>query len=443
MYDIEKVSACLLKISNDPKYLDPKTIKDSEPFQIAQGLYLDLKAMEILENAINEVNNDEYISENVTSKILEDKMLLIVRNAFDVSEKERSKYIKEKLTELKSEIKKSKSNWSFHVPIYNLSIENPFSIGDVKFYTFDKDKALEFRNYVKNLEFEIENSQDIEKSIDNECDYFIKKNVGFTIAEIKLKGLFQSSYQTALQKIRMSINILKLYAHSSFHVFGIQGEVDKPSQRITLGYSQNENSEKMYFRNWMRFGPPYKQKITDENIERMKENGLDELDRILKTKPTKFEKRILTAIYWFGESMNIKIPKEDKFIFRRQNKDDGNLEYFNLGDKFLKLSNALETILVFNENEPIAHTISERCAFFLNYVYVDETKLEIKKVVKNLYDVRSKIVHQGDTFVSKIDLITMIELVRDLILKTLEVKIERGFKTPDEFRDYLEELKFN
>ncbi len=99
-----------------------------------------------------------------------------------------------------------------------------------------------------------------------------------------------------------------------------------------------------------------------------------------------------------------------------------------MGDKFLKLSNALETLLVFDKREPIAHSVSERCAFSLNDNLRHVSKLEIKNIVKELYNTRSQIVHEGDTFVSRIQIFDMIELIQVLIHKIIKVKCEMIYK---------------
>lgn len=444
MFEIEKVRDNILEISNNPKYLDPSTIKDQRWFKISNGIFLDLEAIKYLRNAVEEINKDGYIKNNVTSKLLEDKIISIIKDSFEIDTESKSHFVDVKLNDLKSDIKKGIMKWNFHVPIYNLSIENSFMIGKVHFYNFDKNIGEKFKKLFENSFDQDEDLTEIEVNINEECKFFIKKNIGSTVAEIKLKGIFESSHQTAFHQIRLTLNVLKLFAQYDSDEYAIKGEIKESIERITLGYSEDESGDKNYFRLWQRTGPKYKHEINDEIIEIMKENGLDELDRILKLdNPTKLEKRILTAIYWFGESMNIKIPEDQNFIFREKMKDDGNLEYFNLGDKFLKLSNALETLIVFDKNEPIVHSVSERCAFLLNDNYPKMSKLEINKIVKNLYNTRSRIVHNGDTFVSKIDLISMIHLIRDLIFKIIEVKCENSLKNPEELRNYLEEMKFS
>ncbi len=94
----------------------------------------------------------------------------------------------------------------------------------------------------------------IQRRLDFE-NTFIKKNIGLTVAEIKLKGIFESCHQTALHKIRIALNVLKLYAHYNSYEFSIKGEIKEFGGRTTLGYSEDVSGEKTYFRQWKGHAP--------------------------------------------------------------------------------------------------------------------------------------------------------------------------------------------
>ncbi len=97
------------------------------------------------------MKEDEFIQEHMNSKMVEDKILSITNEAFRIDVKDKTKFIDGKLTDLKSEIKKGKLDWTLTFPIYNLFIENPFSIGNVLFYNFDESRGLEFKELAQNF----------------------------------------------------------------------------------------------------------------------------------------------------------------------------------------------------------------------------------------------------------------------------------------------------
>lgn len=84
-----------------------------------------------------------------------------------------------------------------------------------------------------------------------------------------------------------------------------------------------------------------------------------------------------------------------------------------LSAAIVKSSIALESLLIFNDSEPLSRSLSERCAYLLTPK--PETRARISRAVKDFYEARSGVVHGGRR---KTELIspTMIEGVDRLIL---------------------------
>ncbi|MEG4204485.1 HEPN domain-containing protein [Microcoleus sp. Pol7_A1] len=113
----------------------------------------------------------------------------------------------------------------------------------------------------------------------------------------------------------------------------------------------------------------------------------------------KFQKRIMLAVEWIGQSMADPSPQS----------------------AFIKAAIALEIIFTYNEGDiiipSIMNQISESIALILGSS-VDE-RLKLESSVKKLYGLRSKIVHSGNKDISQADYKTLLEIARSVIKKIL------------------------
>jgi hypothetical protein len=113
----------------------------------------------------------------------------------------------------------------------------------------------------------------------------------------------------------------------------------------------------------------------------------------------KFQKRIMLAVEWIGQSMADPSPPS----------------------AFIKAAIALEIIFTYNERDiitpSIMNQISESIALILGSSVDERLKLESR--VKKLYGLRSKIVHSGNKDISPADYKTLLEIARSVIIKIL------------------------
>jgi len=108
-----------------------------------------------------------------------------------------------------------------------------------------------------------------------------------------------------------------------------------------------------------------------------------------KTNLNEFQKRIMLAVEWIGQSMAEPSPPS----------------------AFIKAAIALEIIFTYQDNiitPGIMHQISESIALILGSS-VDE-RLKMESRVKKLYGLRSKIVHSGNKDISQADYKALVEI---------------------------------
>jgi len=137
----------------------------------------------------------------------------------------------------------------------------------------------------------------------------------------------------------------------------------------------------------------------------------------------KFQKRIMLAVEWIGQSMADPSPQS----------------------AFIKAVIALEIIFTYNERDiitpSIMNQISESVALILGSS-VDE-RLKIESKVKKLYGLRSKIVHSGHKNISQADYKTLVEIARSVIIKILTSDKLNSVDSVEDLYTILKKIKYS
>ncbi|UNU25666.1 HEPN domain-containing protein [Microcoleus vaginatus] len=137
----------------------------------------------------------------------------------------------------------------------------------------------------------------------------------------------------------------------------------------------------------------------------------------------KFQKRIMLAVEWIGQSMADPSPPS----------------------AFIKAAIALEIIFTYNERDiitpSIMNQISESIALILGSS-VDE-RLKLESSVKKLYGLRSKIVHSGNKDISQADYKALLEIARSVIIKILTSDKLNSVDSVEELYTILKKIKYS
>ncbi|MBZ9570939.1 hypothetical protein KQY27_05210 [Methanobrevibacter sp. TMH8] len=450
----KKIIENLLKLSNF-NYNDFEEFKEKEwvyEFFGKNHIYFDEERLNLFREASDAVFKDDlYMKDNFPVEYIDDKLKDIISEAISQPENEREPFIKREIKKFKDNIKNQISDLIFRFPVENLKVKENIKIGNIKLFTFDdiefekvKENFIKYR--VKQLEkaWSKEQIEELKDDINQnnwfELEFF-KDNLNKTFAEINIKGIGYNSKTLdyakikAIKGINLALNCLKLFISQDYS-FGLKGE---SLIGIYRGYYLN-NQDKPILQNSEIIGHSLMFDLNDDIIKSLKNRGFDKLNKILlKQKKTKYESNILNSIYWFGEASNVHVHNINS---RKEAKKDKieNLECFRLGERVIKLFIALESILIFDKNEPIVENISERVAFILGKDY--ETRVNIKKRIKDLYVIRSNITHKGDVYVSKYDMIDLLFIVQNVLIKLISNK-KFNFKETADLKNYFDELKYS
>jgi len=160
--------------------------------------------------------------------------------------------------------------------------------------------------------------------------------------------------------------------------------------------------------------------FTAEDIEDMKKLGIFDISAILERgQPTPFQKTILESIRWFAAS-------------QRQH-------VFDI--EFVNLVTCLENCLTPNDSSSINASVAEGCALLLADDL--EPRMDLRAHVREIYKIRSGIVHRGKRITSERDKLCLDHLraiAQDLLLVLIKKHIN-DFKSKENLLEWLTEQK--
>ena len=448
MFNSKKIIDHLLKITTQSKSVSPDSHKELKHGWLREGIFVELDDADVKEKELllQEIYQDPFIKQNFPRAYIEDRINSLISLSFKLPPEKRPEFFADEIKKFPEDLRKNIKEWTIIVPIDNFKIEKKCSIGDVIFYPSDNKNFERIINLLTGILKENPHYTDEEKTrlINQQLEILRNSANGFrvTFAEVKTKGIIEIAQKEAMKKIRMSLNVARLYNlpydSQNRMYFGIYGEVIRHNLRYIMRYeSERVNINPIIERTG--FILPFE--FTEKRLQLMKNNGYHDLEAILLSeKQTDFEKRLLTTIYWYGEAMNTEIYFDTKDSLESTS-DFKHLEYFNLNQKFFKLMVALESILLFDENEPISNNVAERTAFLLSTKFEDRKK--IKHIIKDLYSKRSAIVHHGKSSLSLMDLDQLSWIVQNSIFSLIKLIKEIPLNKKEDFQEYLEKLKLS
>ena len=71
------------------------------------------------------------------------------------------------------------------------------------------------------------------------------------------------------------------------------------------------------------------------------------------------------------------------------------------------------------------------------------SRIKIKRDIKSLYGLRSKHVHEANSFIGKDDLEKLINYTMNVLIKIINLMNKEGIDSPDKLREYFNRIKFD
>ena len=382
--------------------------------------------------SVNRILSFEGIKNNFSKDEIRNKLEEIIQRSKTATEENINQVLCKALQNFDKTLDYEIGDWRFVLPLINITTSQELKIGKVRLFIFSQEDANEIENYEKELLKK--NTYYDEKWKANFIKSMLEKSVnpliGKTCADLVLNGREKRMHEIALDKISRALSLIKLYGdidNTLGQYFGLAGEITQSLQRLTLAY---RTDGKGFSPSWERIGPLVPFTLDNEGLNIMKSAGFQKLiDLFSKVDKNDLDTRILTSINWYGKAYDVQTTRkeDDKTV---------EVEMIKLSDKLVKITTAIESLLIFNEQELITNAVSERTAALLalNKQAFDE----IKKFMSDMYSARSAIVHHGKMSFTKKDLDKFQYYVRNVIIHLINNMDSWGLRNENDFFYWIE-----
>ena len=423
--------------------LDPNSIKKNILRILSDGSLTRERVRKLVGISVTSMLSNPDIRSNFKREELERKLQEVIQHVAEHPQAKRNEVMDRELENLESYFCNEMGEWLILVPIDNLSLKaKSLRIGNVRLFNFDATTRTKIRkiywNILKNNpHYSLEWKQDY---IQWEEEHLLKRLEGKACGEFRCRGRLDNVHERAIEEVSNCLKIIKFYSFSDYEFtgrsFSITGEIIYPSVvRIFVRYRLDRLHADSYLE---RVGPLFAFELDSERIAFMRRNGLEKLNIIMsKDTQTGLEQRLMTSIYWFSEALEamISIGRE-----RFEQKPESRVQ-LKLGDSLVKLVMALESLLILNGEEPISNTLAERVAFLLGRDY--EQRLELKSFLKQMYDLRSKVVHRGLKVESRDEIKRLTYITYATILRLIKNRRRMKVNTENDLRAWFERKKLS
>lgn len=333
-------------------------------------LYILEPALLAQSNFVNECLKDREYATRIGTDPIVKQLHSVVKNLWPPSSQLDIDEIVKKdiLQPLRGKIKE----WFVRVPIANLNVIKTFTVGNVKFVQH-QDGIVSNATMV----VEFPGAEGADRINDKAALLNVVSQIaqqGTAWAETKILAHEGRVIEVTRTQIELAISAVRAFthvfqSHSMRATFGLPYEL-KGSLMGFIGTS----ADGLSIQNDMRgFTAPFT--VNDEILQALRENyAFDELSRIVGAEwddLNSMDRAVRVALLWLSRSITAQTTFE----------------------AFVNCTIALERLLIVDGEE----TTVERFADRLAYLIADnkEIRLSIHKKAKQLYDIRSKVVHAG------------------------------------------------
>jgi hypothetical protein len=421
-------------------------------FWMQDNLAVSLDGRESLKfgEAVRETLKNSLVLENLSISEIEQAMQAIISNALKLPTQRRRAQVESEVDGFFASVRRRIEEFEVVVPIYNLRLSNTLKLGDVRFETFSEYQAKKWIKAFKDL---LRNNPHYDEAAKKEMvasntKRFIESLKNGVCAKTKVCASERRANEVAFRKINEALDIIKLYCLTREGPrgsnAGLKGEVLERTIRSVL---MRPTSRKALYPSLEKMGPLYELEIDATLLKMMRKYGLRKLDcTLIKKNRSWVERKILRAIYWFSRIFDTPLQKidDEKILAIRGSHPDITEEIFEYGrinDRLVKAVVALESLLVLEKREAVQNNIAERAAYVLGKDF--ETRKNIKRFIKKVYEYRSETVHNGFTYVSWGELNQLTQLVRGAIITMILRKDRLKLESKDDFYEYFEKMKLS
>jgi hypothetical protein len=363
-------------------------------------------------------------TEKMSVKAIESLFQKSILMSLDINNNRSDKSFEERLEnsikELESALKAKPHKYCVYFPIEGLLPDNlPLEYGEANFCILTKEKSS---TLIKSSLSQNLSPEDHEKSIvyfeEMMQENLVNEPIVMTTV---LANDNEAAKNYALIKIRLTLDVMNFFSdiipYSKGFLFLPGDRNRKPTSILIIS---KEEKPTLTIANQV-VGPltPLSAEMF-RNAEKKYKNGFSQAGQLLIACKGGFQSKLLSAIHWAGRA-TIEDRKEEAFLL---------------------YAIALESlVLAENQKDELGYRLSIRVAHLLGDNV--QHREDITKRIKELYEIRSKIVHSGFYQVTDADLGDMRKITKGCILRILKDKELFEIKSTVEFIKWFENRILN
>ncbi len=344
---------------------------------------------------IDSVGN-EMISQKAIESLFQETILTVI----DIQEKRKNQLFSQRLENALSELRKSlttsPSAFNVYHPVHGLALDGlPIQIGNVQFCIFDEVHLALFVNLLNGPD-----SNKDTKRINTSFAETIKEAEinGKTVGLISVNAIDVEAAKTlALKELSLTLDVLNFFSdlipYQKGYIY-LPGHREKLKINI-LTLSKNTKTKSSF--GWSSVGPLQLFSFNHLLENNKKRNlGFTRVSDLLIKKQNRLEEKLISALQWAGKA-TIESRREEAFLL---------------------YAISLESlVLLENEKEELTFRLRTRVAHLLGKDIEDRKR--ITNEIRDLYGIRSKIVHSGSYQVTDADLSLIRFYSKNCILRIL------------------------
>jgi hypothetical protein len=312
------------------------------------------------------------------------------------------------IKEIREKLMDHPKPWVVHMRIEGLAPEGlPYKFGKVNFWVADENNLDELKKPYNAIIDGRTDPPETKLSLKTEFENSIKKYfLGFPIASVEVSACDgEAACSVARRELRLTMDVINFYSDILISTPGLGAQLRfvgelQPTSELLLAFGINPS---FFYLSHKFVGPltPVSFKKV-KLVEEAESVGFYRINEILaKDNRSPLEEKILASIQWAGKAA----------VERQQRPEEA----------FLHYAIALETIMLGRQQDiELSYRLSMRTALLTGDT--PENREKVKKEVRDLYNIRSKIVHSGHYEVANADVERIRVLAFICIMRILNEK---------------------
>lgn len=361
--------------------------------------------------------------EQISPKAVESLYQKAILEILDINGRRSNQSIEQRLVKatqnLKTALNAKPCTFRVYYPVNGLAADGlPVKVGNVTFCIFGDEHLGEFEQILDHQEVSEQERQIKAKIIDDWMDDWMKDIIEKPIGITDVSAIEADAARSlALKELRLTLDIINFYSDmlpSKGHLF-IIGEAERTAMTIPVLLQSNRPAVNLQMKVTGPLSPLSLRELSD--LDARKTLGFATISNILsKEQRSKLEDRLVAAMQWAGRA-TVDNRREEAFLLYMI---------------------ALESIMLAeNDRDELGYRLRVRVAHLLGRDL--QARRRLSEQVRDLYRIRSQIIHSGKYEVKYADLGLIRSITKKCILRILVDEPFKSMNNPNDLVSWFDE----